>query len=162
MADRAAANNALRVATSQMQAQMPPALDRESALDLLLDPITGSHSRNKTVDGIITIYVDDCFFTGNQRFHDTVIKSLRRDFQVGSEDTNDVMFVGQRIRWMDRGTSKQHIMVDQEKKIEELSEIAFDSTVRDNVMCAKEMHTQYRSVLGSINWLQARTQYQSC
>ena len=39
-------------------------MDLESALDYLLDPISGSHARNKTVDGVITIYVDDCFFSG--------------------------------------------------------------------------------------------------
>ena len=40
-------------------------LDLDGALELLLDPITGSNAKNKTVDGVITIYVDDAFFTGN-------------------------------------------------------------------------------------------------
>ena len=38
----------------------------------------------------------------------------------------------------------------------------FDKTLKDDIVCSKEMHTQFRSVLGQINWLQARTQYQSC
>ena len=77
-------------------------MDLEAALDLLLDPISGSHSRGKVVDGIITIYVDDANFAGNAKFHKTVIESLRKDFRVGSEDLNDVMFVGQRCRWVDK------------------------------------------------------------
>ena len=85
------------------------------------------------------------------------------EFQVGSEDLNDVMFVGQRCRWIDKeNPQKAHIRVDQGKKIEELSEIVFDASIRDQVVCSKDMHTQYRSVLAQINRLQARTQYQPC
>ena len=29
-------------------------------------------------------------------------------------------------------------------------------------MCDSELHTEYRSCLGSINWLQSRTQFQAC
>ena len=109
------------------------------------------------------IYVDDAFFAGSKHFHGKVIANLRRDFQVGSEDMNDIMFVGQRVKWIDRKDAKKaHISVDQENKIEELSEIVFDSSLRDGITCSKDLHTQYRSVLGQINWLQARTQYQSC
>ena len=157
---RAAVKQNLRPAIEQFKSK---SMDLEAALELLLDPITGSHARNKQVDGVLTIYVDDVFFTGNDRFHKTVIESLRRDFQVGSEDLNDVMFVGQRIRWIDKDKpGKAHIRVDQETKIEELTEVVFDPSLRDNIVCSKDLHTQFRSVLGSINWLQARTQYQSC
>ena len=34
-----------------------------------------------------------------KEFLERVVQALRRDFQVGSEDKNDIMFVGQRIRW---------------------------------------------------------------
>ena len=135
----------------------------ESALDLLLDPITGSKARGNNVEGHLTIHVDDAFFTGTQHFHKTVIEALRRDFQVGSEDKNDVMFVGQRVKWIDQTDSKKkHVRVDQEVKVEELSEIAFDTSQKDSITCTKDLHTQFRSVLGQINWLQSRTQFQSC
>ena len=157
---RAAVRQSLRPAAEQFSSKQ---LDLEGALDLLLDPITGSRARNKTVEGVLTVYVDDCFFTGSKVFHEKVIKNLRKDFEVGHEDLNDVLFVGQRIRWADKDKpQKAHIRVDQEKKIEELSEIAFDSSMRDQVVCSKDLHTQFRSVLGQINWLQARTQYQAC
>ena len=138
-------------------------LDLEGALDMLLDPIYGSAATDKKVEGVLCIHVDDAFMTGTDFFKTKVVEALRRDFKVGSEDVNDVAFVGQRIRWIDReNPSKRHIRVDQETKVEEMAEIIFDKTLGDEVVCTKDLHTQYRSLLGQINWLQSRTQYQAC
>ena len=157
-------NSSLRAAPSKPAIRpslRPEAID--DALEFLLDPITGSPARNKKVEGIIMIYVDDAFFSGTSVFKKAVIESLRRDFQVGSEDTNDIMFVGQRVKWVNRqDPKKKHISVDQEKKIEELSEVQFDYFFFYLFCVYIDLHTQFRSVLGQINWLQARTQYQSC
>ena len=74
-----------------------------------------------------------------------------------------MLFVGQRIRWVDKDKpNTKHIRVDQERKVEELSEIKVDSSLRETLACTPDLHTQFRSVLGQINWLQSRTQYQSC
>ena len=136
--------------------------DVEKALDLLLDPITGSPAKGRKVEGIVNIHVDDACMTGSSVLKLKVIASLRRDFKVGSEDLNDVMFVGQRVKWCDRGTSKARIQVDQERKVEELSEIEFDKSLKDEITCTPDLHKQYRSLLGQINWLQSRTQYSAC
>ena len=138
----------------------PPDID--GALELLLDPITGSPARGKEVEGLVTIHVDDAFMTGTPYFVKKVIESLRRDFKVGSEDTNDIAFVGQRVRWINKGKKDARIQVDQERKVEELSEIQLEPSLRDQLACTPDMHKQYRSVLGQINWLQSRTQFQSC
>ena len=50
------------------------------------------------VHGTVCLHVDDLFLTGDSYFHKAVVNSLRKDCQVGSEDVNDVMFVGQRIK----------------------------------------------------------------
>ena len=145
---RAAYRHAMRPAMQQLNTSM----DLEAALNLLLDPITGSMAKNKKVEGILTIYVDDCFFTGTKYFHQQVVERLRKDFKVGSEDLNDVMFVGQRIRWINRKDPKKaHIQVDQETKIEELAEVTFDSSLRDHVICSKDLHTQFRISSGNPN-----------
>ena len=81
----------------------------EQAMHHLMDPVSGSHSRNKRVAGIIDLHVDDLFMTSDDGFHERVIVPLRRDFKVGSEDKNDIMCVGQRIRWHKDG----YIRVDQ-------------------------------------------------
>ena len=137
-------------------------LDIDGALELLLDPITGSKAHGKTVEGIVTIHVDDCFMCGTDKFMRDVVGKLRKDFQVGSEDKNDIMFVGQRIRWVNKGKPGSFIQVDQEKKVEELGEVTVDASLRDNLPCTPDYHKQFRSVLGQINWLQSRTQFQSC
>ena len=83
------------------------------------------------------------------------------------------MFVGQRIRWVGKdalasatktsaSADKRFIRVDQKVQIDELEEVKFDKSMKDNVECTPLLHTSYRSVLGQINWLQSRTQYQSC
>ena len=63
--------------------------DLDAALDYLMDPITGSAARNEKVEGIVTIHVDAAFLTGTTEFTRRVTESLRKDFKVGSEDTND-------------------------------------------------------------------------
>jgi len=72
---------------------------------------------------------------------------IRKDFQVGSEDIDGVIFTGQRIRW--KGNT---LVVDQDKAIEELTEVQFDKSLKDDVACNPSLHTEYRSLLGSLNW----------
>jgi len=84
-----------------------------------------------------------------------VLERIRKDFQVGSEDIDEIVFTGQRIRW--KGST---LVVDQDKAIEELSELQFDKSLKDEVACNPALHTEYRSLLGSLNWLQSRTQFQ--
>ena len=125
---------------------------------MILDPVTGSNATGKEVIGIITIHVDDCFMCGDKTFK-AIVNMIRTDFQVGPEDLNDVMFVGQRIRWIDKNEVWGYIKVDQTVKIEELAETSLESGKADTLSLSKDLHTQYRSLLGQINWLQSRTQF---
>ena len=134
-----------------------------AALDQLLDPFTGNNSKGFKPCGVICLHVDDLFMVGNSEFENTVIAHLKSKFQIGSEDRNDVTFVGQRIQW--KGKPKalgSFIKVDQKLVIDELRKVCFDRHLTDNVVCNPSMHTEYRSVLGQINWLQSRTQYHCC
>ena len=68
----------------------------EKAIESLTDPITGSPSHGKCVSGISCLHVDDLFFfVGDKDFYRHVVASIQRDYQIGSEDTNNVLFVGQ-------------------------------------------------------------------
>ena len=91
-------------------------------------------------------------------FYHHVVSAIHKDYQIGSEDTNDVFFVGQGVRWKTEN-SKAFIQVDQERGIEELGEIDFGKKLPDTDYCQPSLHTQYRSVLGQVNLLQSRTQY---
>ena len=106
------------------------------------------------------LHVDDLYITGDTAFLKMLITKLRTDFQVGSEDSNDIEFCGQRIKWkLDSHGNKSHITVDQKKCIDELHEISFDKSLADGTACSPTLHTGYRSVLGMLNWLQSRTQF---
>ena len=144
-AERLAAVLGSRLDTTDM-------LDRVT--DYLLDPVTGSNAKGKQVIGVLCIHVDDLFFTGTKECCKQLENSLSKEFQIGSLDTNDVMFTGQRVRWKDKV-----LEVDQTRCIEELTEVTFDKSLKDNIQCDATMHTSFRSVLGQLNWLQSRTQF---
>ena len=72
---------------------------RQDAIDYILDPIASSPAHGKTVSGVFKVHDDDLFGAGNNEFEQRVLVRTRCDFQVGSEDWNDVEFVGQRFRW---------------------------------------------------------------
>ena len=128
----------------------------EDFMNSVLDPVTGSPSKGRKAIGLMVLHVDDLFIVGSKKFWDEVVGKLKKDYQVGFEDKGDVMFTGQRIR-------KQGIpiVMDQDKGIEELAEIQLDKTLTDDMTCPPSLHTEYRSVLGALNWLQSRTQYAS-
>ena len=71
----------------------------EKAIESLTDPITGSPSHGKSVSGFICLHVDDLFCVGYNEFYQHVVYSIQRDYQVGSEDTNDTLIVGKGVRW---------------------------------------------------------------
>ena len=85
---------------------------------MLEDPIEGSPATGNSVAGIINLFVDDLFGTGGTEMEQRVLAGLKKkDFQVGSEDWNDVLFTGQRIRWMKDLPLGSSIEVRQERAI---------------------------------------------
>ena len=64
----------------------------EEAIEYLTDPIHGSPAQGRTIEGIVTIHVDDVFLSGSDYFVKTVVAGLKKDFTVGSLDMNDIMF----------------------------------------------------------------------
>ena len=126
----------------------------EKFMNNMLDPVTGSPSKGRKAIGVMVLHVDDLFITGSSKFWKEIIGRLKADYQIGSEDTGDVVFTGQRIRKQGKA-----IVMDQDKGIEELSEIKLEKELTDSTPCSPTLHTEYRSVLGALNWLQSRTQY---
>ena len=136
-------------------------------LEKLLDPYYGNKAKGRMPCGIISLHVDDLFMAGDTEFEERVLARLRKDYVVGSEDKNDVKFVGQRIRWTkdvsgSGAASAAHIEVSMQLAVDDLHEVIFEKSLKDSVACTPYLHTEYRSVLGMINWLQSRTQFQTC
>ena len=99
-----------RATGTQVQFDIPEQI--EKAIESLTDPITGSPSHGKSVSGIICLHVDDLFCVGDKEFYHHVVSAIQKDYQIGSEDTNDVLFVGQGVRWKTED-NKSFIQVDQ-------------------------------------------------
>ena len=95
-------------------------------------------------------------------FESKFLSGLRKNFAVGSEDKNDIMFVGQRIKWKTHDKYGPYISVDQKLAVDAVEEVKIDKSLKDNVQCNQQLHTAYRSVLGQLNWLQSRTQVHTC
>ena len=114
-------------------------------------PLQADQPQKKHVAGIINLFVDDLFGTGGTEMERRVVARLKKDFQVGSEDWNDVALTGQRIRWINDSQSGSCIEVGQQNAIDELEEIIVERNTKEDLHCTLAMHTMYRSLLGQIN-----------
>ena len=64
-----------------------------------MDPVARNNAQGRRPHGLTCLHVDNLFMAGDKVFESKVLSSLRKNFAVGSEDKNDIMFVGQRIKW---------------------------------------------------------------
>ena len=87
---------------------------------------------------IINLFVDDLFGTGGNEMEQRVLTRLRKDFQVGSEDWNDVAFTGQRIRWTQYPQTGPYIEVSQGKTVDELEEIPVERNTKEDLQCTPD------------------------
>ena len=115
-------------------------------------------------EGFICLHVDDLYMAGSPEFEKRVLSKIRKDFNVGSEDKNDIMFVGQRIKWKNHEKFGSYVSCDQKLAVDQLEEIKVEKHMKDNDPCSPSMHTAYRSVLGQLKLggLQSRTQCHIC
>ena len=136
----------------------------DELLEHFVDPVRGSPSRGRKPIGVLSLRVDDLMIPGDKSFLDWFVKTVRKHFSFGHEDVNDTMFTVQSFAWVfdDKTKKKKYISVTPRLNVEELEEISIPRGSSDSEGCSKEMHTAFRSLLGSINWLQSRTQFQAC
>ena len=132
------------------------------AIGHLMDPVARNNAQGRCPHGFICLHVDDLFMAGDKVFESKVLSSLRKNFAVGSEDKNDIMFVGQRIKWKTHDKYGPYISVDQKLAVDAVEEVKIDKSLKDNIQCNPQLHTAYRSVLGQLNWLESRTQVHIC
>ena len=148
--------------TSNISVKPRVTKEADATYEKMLDPTAGSPATRKTVARIINLFVDDLFGKGGTEMEQRVPARLRKYFQVGSEDWNDVTFTRQRIRWTKDSQSGRCTEVSQQKAVDELEEIPAERNTKEDLHCTSAMHTRYRSPLGEINWVQSRTQLQCC
>ena len=70
------------------------------AVEFPMDPIARNNAQGHEVHGFVRLHVDDLYMDGDDVFVQHVPGGIRKDCNVGSEDKNDFMSVGQQIiRW---------------------------------------------------------------
>ena len=126
----------------------------DQLLEHFVDPVNGSPSKGRRSVGVLSLHVDDLIISGTPQFLKWFLEKIKKHFTVGHEDVNDLMFTGQRVRWVfDEHKRKKYISIDQKLSVSELEEIIIPKYLKDTDLCDKQLHTSYRSLLGSINWL---------
>ena len=104
---------------------------------------------------ICACHVDDLIFTGTDDFVLLFAEGLKKSFQIGSLDENDVMFCGQRIT--KQGAT---VTVRQDLCIKDLREPLIPKGKDKDIdaLIGPDL-TEHRSVPGKLNWLQSRKQF---
>ena len=97
--------------------------------------------------------MDDLIFTGIDDFLLSIAEALKKSFQIGSLDENDVVFCRQRII-----KQAATFTVHQDLCIDDLHEALVPKGKDSDALVGPDL-TEYRSVLGKLNWLQSRTQF---
>ena len=128
----------------------------EELLEHFMD-VNGSNAKGRKPIGMCCLHVDDLFIAGTPDFLEKFKKVAKSQFKIGHEDVNALMFAGQRVKWAIREKAKKkfHISVEQSSCVSELTEVVIPKGLKDEEKCDKDLHTAYRSLLGSINWLQS-------
>ena len=126
--------------------------DMDTIMDYIIDPVAGSPRRNRTVNGNVYMRVDDLIFTGT----DDCLLSFAEGLKKSLQNENDVMFCGLRI--IKQGATKVPQWLFIRTCIEDLHEALIPKGKDIDALVGADL-TEYRSVLGKINWLQSRTQF---
>ena len=72
----------------------------EELLEHFMDPVDGSNAKGRKPIGMCCLHVDGLFITGTPEFLETFKKVVESQFKIGHEDVNDLMFTGQRVKWI--------------------------------------------------------------
>ena len=145
-------NGPLRVRTYMVYLNVERHMD--TIMDYIIDPrCWKSEAETDWSKGNVCMPVDDLIFTGTDDFLLSFARELKKSFQIGSLDENDVMFCGQRI--LKPGAT---VPVHQDLCIEDLHEALILKGRDADPLLGPDL-TEYRSVLAKLNWLQSRTQF---
>ena len=66
---------------------------------------------------------------GDKGFENKILASIRKDFNIGSEDKNDIVFIGQRIKWKTHDKYGPYISADQKFAADAVEEIKFEKSL---------------------------------
>ena len=87
----------------------------EELLEHFMDPVNDSNTKGRKPIGMCCLHVDDLFIAGTLEFLQRFKKVVKSQFKIGHEDVSDLMFTGQRVKWIidKKAKKKSHITVEQ-------------------------------------------------
>ena len=137
-------------------------IEADGAYDRILNPIAGSPATGKNVAGTINLFVDDLFETDGTEIEQRVLARPRKDFSSWLW----------RLEWCDIYRTKNSLDERFSIRIAHwgkppkghwwIERYSVEGNTKESLHCTPAMHTRKRSLLGQINWLQSRTQFQWC
>ena len=102
--------------------------------------------------GILTCFVDDMIYGGTDQFEETINSSIKKIFDIGTENARSFNYVGISIEQEKDGS----IMIDQQQYISSLMPMKMESFNKDAAL-SKDESTQFRALVGKLNWLSCIT-----
>ena len=118
--------------------------------------------KDKTVEGILCIHVDDFIWAGNIDFKHTVIDKLKDIFCISKESSENFKFLGLQVM-----QTKRKITVDQSHYVNSLEEpeIITSGRKKDEVLNTKE-NKSMKQFVGQLAWAASITRpdiaYETC
>ena len=104
------------------------------------------------LSGIACLHVDDILWAGTPDFEKNVIMKVKKQFSIGSNETNSFKYVGVNVENVN-GT----IGVDQEHYIQGLQEISIHSDRLRSDELTREEKKEFRALVGQLNWVATQT-----
>ena len=125
-----------------------------SAVRCSLDSSLFMWYKNGRLEGLVSIYVDDFIWAGSTDFESCVIEKLRDKFLIGSSASRAFRYVG-----LNMVSTNEGMTVDQFQYASSLQPICISrgrSTNKNSELSESEK-TDYRGLLGQLNWLSTNT-----
>ena len=104
------------------------------------------------LQGINSIHVDDLLFGGTKHFHGTKISKIRSTFEIGSEDSTPMKYLGNNID-QDEGA----IYFSQEEYIKDVNPADLELNNDKNRTLTDGEQRNYRAICGQLNWIASQS-----
>ena len=128
----------------------------------MLDLIEGSPAAGKSVAGNINLFVDDLFGTSGTKMEQRVPARLKKDVRVDSEDWNDVLFYRTKNSLDERSSNRTKHSSQSTKGDCRIGGHPNRKEHEGRSPLYSYNAYKVQKLLGQINWLQNRTQFQCC
>ena len=109
--------------------------------------------KNNTLQGLLTLHVDDIGAAGNQYFQSNILDKLTEKFTFGKVSRRNFKYTGLQIHQKEDFS----IMVNQNDYISEMDEIVSIPDGKQEEALEKKQLKTYRRAVGQIAWAQSST-----